>query len=290
VSALRAEPRALVETALTDGWSVCRFDLDAGYRMSRHGHRHPGLVLGLRGSWHASTSRGDHHVEPGRALVLPDDLPHAERTGGAGAQVLLLCREAGGDGARPAPRELRAVSRPGLAALASMLALSLRSRDAAAGLAAEEILHALLDLAGWGGDRASSPPAWLRRVRERIHDELPDRPALGDLAEDAGVSREHLARAFRRAEGRSIGAYLRAARLDRAAAELRDTDRPIAEIALRCGFADQSHLTRAFRWRFRQPPGAFRARWRSAAPAPPDRPAPSSRTSGPPASHLERSE
>jgi AraC family transcriptional regulator len=43
-----------------------------------------------------------------------------------------------------------------------------------------------------------------------------------------------------------------------AARWLRATDRPLGQIALICGFYDQSHFTRAFRARFHLTPSAYR--------------------------------
>jgi AraC family transcriptional regulator len=44
---------------------------------------------------------------------------------------------------------------------------------------------------------------------------------------------------------------------------LRDTANPIAEIADRAGFADQSHLTRLFRARLGTTPARYRSALRS---------------------------
>jgi AraC-like DNA-binding protein len=46
--------------------------------------------------------------------------------------------------------------------------------------------------------------------------------------------------------------------VEEAARRLADTDQPLAEIALACGFCDQSHLTRTFRRRTGLTPGAWR--------------------------------
>ncbi|MDO1557825.1 AraC family transcriptional regulator [Brevundimonas sp. 2R-24] len=70
----------------------------------------------------------------------------------------------------------------------------------------------------------------------------------------------HLARAFRRATGLSIGAWSRRLRLTRAAGALRASRASIAEIAAQHGFADQAHLCRDFRRAFGCPPSAWRAR------------------------------
>jgi AraC-like DNA-binding protein len=74
------------------------------------------------------------------------------------------------------------------------------------------------------------------------------------------VHSAHLARAFRKRYGQSIGSFLLERRLDWAARELEDTERPLVEIALASGFADQSHFTRRFRQRHGVTPGQYRLR------------------------------
>ena len=70
----------------------------------------------------------------------------------------------------------------------------------------------------------------------------------------------HLARVFRLHLGCTPGDYLRRRRLARAAVLLRETARPLSDVALACGFADQSHLAHAFRRHAGVSPGAFRRR------------------------------
>jgi AraC family transcriptional regulator len=48
-------------------------------------------------------------------------------------------------------------------------------------------------------------------------------------------------------------------RVERAKVLLTRTGTPLPDVACRCGFADQSHLTRVFRQRVGVTPGCFRA-------------------------------
>lgn len=81
---------------------------------------------------------------------------------------------------------------------------------------------------------------------------------LATLAGVAGVSRFHLIRAFRKETGLTPHAWLTDRRV-RAARGLLAAGRTPGEAAADCGFADQSHLTRAFKARVGVTPGRFRA-------------------------------
>ncbi len=98
----------------------------------------------------------------------------------------------------------------------------------------------------------------LCRVTDLLHDD-PGAPwTLSRLAAEVGFHPSHLARAFRARHGITVGAYLRELRVTEAGRRLALGEEPIAAIALGLGFADQSHLTRAFRRRMGRPPAAFR--------------------------------
>ena len=68
-----------------------------------------------------------------------------------------------------------------------------------------------------------------------------------DLARAAGLSPAHFSREFRRAFGESPHQYLLTRRLERAAALLRNTDRPVTEICFAVGLASVGSFTTSFR-------------------------------------------
>jgi AraC family transcriptional regulator len=70
---------------------------------------------------------------------------------------------------------------------------------------------------------------------------------VGAIAADARVHPVHLARVFRQAWGCSPGELLRRRRVERASDLLLRRRMTAAEAAAETGFADQAHMTRAFR-------------------------------------------
>jgi len=56
--------------------------------------------------------------------------------------------------------------------------------------------------------------------------------------------------------------FLRKLRLRIASRALIDTDEPLSEIALKCGFADQSHFSREFRRQFGRTPRDYRGHYK----------------------------
>lgn len=98
-----------------------------------------------------------------------------------------------------------------------------------------------------------------RAVRDFVEEHLHERIALDDLAAVVGLSRCRFVRRFRRSTGTSPHGFVLDRRVARARLLLTRTGTPLSDVALRCGFADQSHLTRVFRARVGVTPGRLRA-------------------------------
>lgn len=230
-----------------------------------HEHEDAHFVLVLAGRYRSSARGAQEMLGPGDLVWNPPGTRHCDSFASVSGRFLalsvaaVLARSLGLGESDGPPRRLRD------AALAQARALSCSAATATpADLAG--LLHTeeqCLRLCALTGGRVpatpSGEPAWLRRCMERLMDEGGQRPLrLGALAAQAGVHPVSLARAFRRQYGLSPGQLQRRAQLNRAAALLRRGQRP-AEVALDCGFADQSHFTRAFRAEYRCTPAAWQA-------------------------------
>jgi transcriptional regulator GlxA family with amidase domain len=105
----------------------------------------------------------------------------------------------------------------------------------------------------------------LLRAKDRMdaasHEDWPVRR----LARVSGVSEAHFARSFKQAFGVPPHRYLLTRRIERATALLRDTDRPITEIAFETGWSSLGTFGRTFRDITGESPGAIRERAQAAA-------------------------
>jgi len=72
-------------------------------------------------------------------------------------------------------------------------------------------------------------------------------PSIGELAKVADMSVYQLDRRMRSVFGLTTGQWLLKTRIDRARQQLRDSEAPIASIAMNAGYSDQSAFTRQFR-------------------------------------------
>ena len=103
-----------------------------------------------------------------------------------------------------------------------------------------------------------TPRKALDHVRQQLEDS-PHAPTLAELSDTAGLSRFHMLRCFREEYGMTPHRYYRHRRAERAKWMLGRGD-DLIDVALSCGFADQSHMTREFRHFYGVTPSAYAKR------------------------------
>jgi AraC family transcriptional regulator len=99
-------------------------------------------------------------------------------------------------------------------------------------------------------------PDWLLAVERRLRED----PAITvkDLAREVRRHPSWLGYAYRRATGEGLRSTAARLRAERAACLLRETDQPLAHVALEAGFCDQSHLNRTLHRVLGRSPAAVR--------------------------------
>lgn len=223
----------------------------------------------LTGSLVSGTAMYEGRDVPGCVTYVP---PGAERHGwyrNADLDFLVLVIEPESvdpemRGAAPAPEVFTNRQDELLQSILRALAFELRRKDSTVpSLYAEHV--AGLALAHVKRRRQGYPPAagrlsrpGLGHVVEFIEEHLQEDISLAALASLAGRGIDVFARQFKSQLGVAPYRYLMERRLQRAAAELTGTRKPIAEIALAVGFSSQSHFTTRFTARFGVSPGIYR--------------------------------
>lgn len=125
------------------------------------------------------------------------------------------------------------------------------------------LVDSLMRLHGQSAERDSRRAAGLsarqlKRVCDFITEHFSEDIGLEDLARLTGLTSKHVGRAFRQSAGIPPHQYLIGQRIDAAKRRLVNTRASLADIAVECGFADQSHFTATFRKAVGHPPGTWR--------------------------------
>jgi AraC family transcriptional regulator len=161
----------------------------------------------------------------------------------------------------------RIIANPIFKQLASTLVPMLEQPQEASSLFVDHVLHAVgIHIAhAYGGMRINSHPirgglaAWQeRRAKELMDASLDSDVTLVQLASECKLSVSQFSRAFRQSNGCAPHHWLMSRRVDNAKRLLRDQSLALADVALACGFADQSHFTRVFKNVVGASPGVWR--------------------------------
>jgi AraC-like DNA-binding protein len=258
--------RVLMYRSCIDG--VEATSADTTQTFARHSHDRFGMGLVVLGGQRSASGRGPVEARAGDAITVnPGEVHDGSPLDERGrvwrmlyiapelmhdvARDLDVCEGSSFEIERPVLRDARFAAlfeRAFCRALAGAVAVEQ--------LAGEEAVFALLaDVIGRhttvclptrsAAVRAHSATRAVMRARMRIDDDPASTVTLAALAAEAGLSRFQLLREFARETGLPPHAYLIQRRVARAR-QLIATGCVLADAAAGAGFADQSHMTRAF--------------------------------------------
>jgi AraC family transcriptional regulator len=176
------------------------------------------------------------------------------------------CYERGGSRA-PSVSSLAGLKDPILGHLAQILSITLERQREASPLFFEQLgvtigMH-LIDQYGNVSSESSKKSRRLSGLQEaRAKDMLLAKAhssfSIEEIANACNLSRSYFIRAFRETTNRTPHQWLLERRIDRAREFLQHSDSSLSEIAIACGFSDQSHFTRTFTQLVGMPPGTWR--------------------------------
>jgi AraC-like DNA-binding protein len=109
-------------------------------------------------------------------------------------------------------------------------------------------------------DAGGRPDPRIGRALDYIEDNFAADISLADIGNACGLSLTQLSARFQQHTGVTPYSYVIDRRLRLATELLRNTDTPIAQVAIETGFSDQQHLTRMVRARLKTTPGQMRKR------------------------------
>ncbi|HSR66330.1 MAG TPA: AraC family transcriptional regulator [Acidobacteriota bacterium] len=247
-----------------EGFLLTETVYPARTRLSAHSHKHAYLCLIRQGHYREHYGRRLRECRPDMLAFHPSGEEHREEFGPDPVRSfnIELQDDFAGKGL-DRHLEQAAESCGGRATWAAhQLYREFRRWDSSSHLAAEGlIIFMLVEL---GRRRSERPerrlPGWLKQAREILESRLGERVKLGEVARQVDVHPVYLCDQFRRFYRSTPGEFLRRRRVERAGRQLRESGRPLAQIALENGFSDQSHFTRVFREQTGLTPGDYRRR------------------------------
>jgi AraC family transcriptional regulator len=253
--------------AVWDGFSFSEVVDRSDQNIPLHTHAEAHFFLLLRGRYVTSAKGADDVCGPASLLFLPRWTTHQDHFRTRGGSFFTVSIRP--DVLSRVTDNERLVERPVAIDSAACKAFAYKiysELDAADDLSPTVMAGLTLELLASAfrlqSRVAKQAPRWMRGACEELQDRCSERVTVRELAQTAGVHPLHFARTFRTFHRCSPGEYLRRCRLERASSLLSQSRLPIAEVALRCGFSDQSQLTKAFRRYAGLTPAQFRRSFR----------------------------
>ncbi len=111
----------------------------------------------------------------------------------------------------------------------------------------------------------SEPDNLISKVNAWIFDRGPGSGTIDTLSDSIGICPSTLRKRFKNASGVTLGRYLREQQLLHATCLLSDSQLPIGEIAIRCGYESSASFSRAFRKQSGVNPRRYRTRFSPAS-------------------------
>jgi AraC family transcriptional regulator len=105
-----------------------------------------------------------------------------------------------------------------------------------------DIFH---EIAGLKTSREKNP-LWVKQIDEILHETFMEKLNLSDLAKIVNIHPIHLSRDFKKYFHCTLGEYLRKLKVENSLKILNEFE-SLSEVALECGFSDQSHFIRCFK-------------------------------------------
>jgi AraC family transcriptional regulator len=255
---------SVAATRQVPGFRVIEAHYPDGMKLSRHTHEHAHLTYVLEGSY--SESYADSFTvtcEPMVLRYLPPRHPHSN-VFEPGSRLLIV--EIEPEALRRVEQFSKRLNRPGeIQGPASMwLAQQLYRQFQESDRFSVVSMHGiLLEILAEGARHAGAGPVmvipeWLRVAREYVEANFLRSLSLAEISRVAHVHRVHLARQFRRHFSTSVGELLRHKRIQHACHLVTTTNASLADVAMACGFSDQSHFSATFRRQMSLTPAVFR--------------------------------
>jgi len=235
------------------------------FKIPKHSHAYPYFGLILRGTYNEHYGKKTRVCRPSMLVYHPSGEEHSQdfyHTEGRLFRIE-MCPDWLGRLNERVPTQDRSADFQGdfVCHLAGRLYHEFRAMDDISPLVIEGLLLEIIGEVSRSSKRASRPvpPKWLKQVRELIQERSVERLTLSQMAQTVGVHPVYLAREFQRHYRCTVGEYIRQLRIDAACLEMVRPGASLAEIAIVCGFYDQSHFSKSFKRVMNSTPADYRS-------------------------------
>jgi AraC family transcriptional regulator len=250
------------QTSLFNGITATETEYDYKF-IDWHYHANPYFSLVTSGHCREINKRGVFDCSPDSLLFHNHHEPHSNAKSGGISRHFQLevthdwCRNSEIDLDRlPGSSEVR---NPKIKLLFYSIYKEAKVFDDTSSLTIDTLLLQTFEtMRGVESTSFTTKPNWVKKIDEILHESFDRTLSLRELSAQLDLHPAHLSRDFSRYFRCNFSEYIRRIKVEKALSMLRNRKFSLTDIAVSCGFADQSHFIRCFKEFVRITPKAYR--------------------------------
>lgn len=138
------------------------------------------------------------------------------------------------------------IKNPAIKVLMYKIFKEIKLNDDFPDLSVHQLLLSLFNQLSNQKSNSEKKPVWVKQIDEILHERFTEKLSLIDLSKVLDIHPMHLSRDFQKYFQCNLGEYLRKLRVEKSLKILTHFE-SLSEVALECGFSDQSHFIRCFK-------------------------------------------
>ena len=119
--------------------------------------------------------------------------------------------------------------------------------DSSSEISTHQLLLTIFSQLSTHKSKVEKKPVWVKQIDELLHESYTEKFSLTELSQTLDIHPIHLSRDFHKYFNCNLGDYIRKLKINQSLSFLTANEKSLTEIALDCGFADQSHFIRSFK-------------------------------------------
>ncbi|MBO6184515.1 MAG: helix-turn-helix transcriptional regulator [Chryseobacterium sp.] len=138
------------------------------------------------------------------------------------------------------------IKNPALKLLIQQIFKETKMNDTSFELSIDQLLLKIFNQLSGQKENLEKKPIWVKQIDEILHENSTEKISLEELSQTLNIHPMHLSRDFHKYFHCNLGEYLRKLKVEKSLKILNEYE-SLSEVALECGFSDQSHFIRCFK-------------------------------------------
>ena len=241
-----------------NGFKLSTTDHSQHMKVPNHAHEFPYISLLLNGLYREESIVSEHDIKSGSSLFRPEGFEHKNEIGSDNSFCfnLEIENEFLENQDYISKSDYVQFERNNLEILKIYFAFLNNYSDELLNLVVEENLHLLFQYKH--SENTTGRSVWVDKIKKEVRLSPERHYSIDEVARSLYLHPNYFVRKFKAKTGRTFGEFLLRQRISKGIDLMLHSPKSLTEIAYECGFFDQSHFIRHFRYFFGTTPSHYR--------------------------------